>query len=552
MALGNSFADYIVMLHHRRKQDSLIFAGTKISKGMLEDLHTLEQDIFRSDCPIFLPMEYSNVMTLRLDSNIVFYGDQEDGSYSLVDKFAVNGEPEFFVNMGIWENNNGVKLTEKTYRWDRRTDLLGAKFINALYENKVGSSAYFVYDNDGKIIGSGGHYQDQLFYITDRLNLSVKNTYLFMDDDGWVDCYKLLDEHETDICSGGYVYDGLGRDTHIVTKRPTAHTLIAGVLKENAPDAWVYIYVFGWQQWLVISFSLIVISFVMQLSEVLYSGNNHQRPPISVTFSTTYLFVLQQGNHPETRLLAKRFISLTASMVTLLVFIYYSNDITAKMTAGYPPHPVRTFQDVLDHGYRVIVVGNLQLHLLRSAKKDSAKFKVYELSLEKEDKMIDKYYEKIDSGEPEEAKKFLPSWFSYTQENFDLAAEQIIEDKNTLWYCHKECADEEIGKGNVVDLKMEDTHYTYGGWALKLDSEYVSVLSHYVMKGYESGIFHRLHLNYSTRTPIKIGMTEPGSLGINNVMFPFSLLGIFMIISMLIAFVEKLAKICKKIQVNKV
>ena len=98
MALGNSFADYIVMLHHRRKQDSLIFAGTKISKGMLEDLHTLEQDIFRSDCPIFLPMEYSNVMTLRLDSNIVFYGDQEDGSYSLVDKFAVNGEPEFFVN----------------------------------------------------------------------------------------------------------------------------------------------------------------------------------------------------------------------------------------------------------------------------------------------------------------------------------------------------------------------------------------------------------------------------------------------------------------------
>ena len=44
-------------------------------------------------------------------------------------------------------------------------------------------------------------------------------------------------------------------------------------------------------------------------------------------------------------------------MVTLVMFMYYANDITAKMTAGSPPHRVRTFQDVLDYGYKVIVAG---------------------------------------------------------------------------------------------------------------------------------------------------------------------------------------------------
>ena len=42
-------------------------------------------------------------------------------------------------------------------------------------------------------------------------------------------------------------------------------------------------------------------------------------------------------------------------------------------------------------------------------------------------------------------------------------------------------------------------------------------------------------------------MTEPGPLGINNVMFPFSFLGLSMIISMLIAIVEKLVQIKKKV-----
>ena len=65
------------------------------------------------------------------------------------------------------------------------------------------------------------------------------------------------------------------------------------------------------------------------------------------------------------------------------------------MTAGSPPHPVRTFDDVLDQGYKVIMIGGYQLWLLRNAKNGTAKHKVYKMFFEKDDKKIVKYLEAI-------------------------------------------------------------------------------------------------------------------------------------------------------------
>ena len=125
-----------------------------------------------------------------------------------------------------------------------------------------------------------------------------------------------------------------------------------------------------------------------------------------------------------------------------------------------------------------------------------------------------------------------------------------MDDRKTLWYSQRDCAAEEIEQGNVIDLQMDDMSYTYGGFLLRKDSEYVSVISHYVQKGYDAGIFNRIHQTYSSRTPIKIGMTEPGPLGINNVMFLFILLGAFVIISFLVAIVENVVKMYEKKEVN--
>ena len=161
------------MLYYQRKQDGIIFVGNRTHKDMLDMLQSVVPDMFRSDCPIFLPIGYSRTVEMKLDNNIVFYENQVHGRYSLIDKFTVNGGPEIIKEIGTWDIN-GINMKQKMNRWDRRTDLMGAKFVNTLYENKVGSNALFIYDSNGAIIGSRGHYQDQLLYSLERLNVTIE------------------------------------------------------------------------------------------------------------------------------------------------------------------------------------------------------------------------------------------------------------------------------------------------------------------------------------------------------------------------------------------
>ena len=114
-----------------------------------------------------------------------------------------------------------------------------------------------------------------------------------------------------------------------------------------------------------------------------------------------------------------------------------------------------------------------------------------------------------------------------------------------LFYCNPSCAANEIRAGDVIALKMDDPHNTLAGFLLRKDSEYLSVFNHYLLKGIESGVFHRLDKmvwNANLIPPIKIGLLEPGALGINNLMFPFSCLGGAMVISLVVLIMEKIIK----------
>merc|ERR1711884_591513 len=98
------------------------------------------------------------------------------------------------------------------------------------------------------------------------------------------------------------------------------------------------------------------------------------------------LYCIQQGSHPGNMdLMAKRLLALTTSAITLIVWIYYSNDITSKMTAGSPPLPVRTFDDVLDQGYKVIAIDNYHWDF-KNSKEGTAKHSVFKLFFEEDDK----------------------------------------------------------------------------------------------------------------------------------------------------------------------
>ena len=101
-------------------------------------------------------------------------------------------------------------------------------------------------------------------------------------------------------------------------------------------------------------------------------------------------------------------------------------------------------------------------------------------------------------------------------------------------------------------LDMDDAIYALGGFALRPDSEFLSVFNHYILKAFETGILQRLDVEWNSqrKTPIKIGITEPEPLGINNVMFPFSCLAAAVIISVVMSVIEKLVNKVKVMKSN--
>ena len=68
----------------------------------------------------------------------------------------------------------------------------------------------------------------------------------------------------------------------------------------------------------------------------------------------------------------------------------------------------------------------------------------------------------------------------------------------------------------------------------------MAIFNHYLLKAYEIGIHNRLKLFHNDRPEIKIGLNEPEGLGIDNVMFPFSLLAASFVASTIIAVMEKI------------
>ena len=156
------------MIYNQTKQDGLFFVGTPKHTRLLNDLQTMVPDMFRSDCPIFMPMKYSNAVEMKLDRNIIFYKSDEDEKYSLVDKFAIKGGPVIGLEVGAWDKSNGVQLDKRTNRWDRRTDLMGAKLTSMDISQSGGLSQKAV-----KNRLSRPELNEMSYYFAETINLTI-------------------------------------------------------------------------------------------------------------------------------------------------------------------------------------------------------------------------------------------------------------------------------------------------------------------------------------------------------------------------------------------
>ena len=141
----DGLANHLITVHNISKHDGVIFLQNELNQELLELLTSLAPFILNTNVPAFMPKEYVEMIKLRLDSNVIFYEKEAMNKFSLFDIFAVKGGPLITLDIGDWDTENGTRLKENIVRWERRTDLKGAEFINALAFN--GAAARFTYDH---------------------------------------------------------------------------------------------------------------------------------------------------------------------------------------------------------------------------------------------------------------------------------------------------------------------------------------------------------------------------------------------------------------------
>ena len=209
------------------------------------------------------------------------------------------------------------------------------------------------------------------------------------------------------------------------------------------------------------------------------------------------------------------------------------------MTAGKSGIPIKNFEDVIHHGYKVVTHGDFYKSLLANAGPGSAKHQVYKMHLENaelwtnsRDDYGNKRYEFLrDLRLPENSKTLLYTTSNMMRSTSAVWNKQIIND--------------------LFALKMEDMVKLAGGHVLQKDSEFLPIFNHYLVKQFENGLVG-FSLSTGGRTPnggrtyglevIPIGMTDPEPMPFNSIQSAFIFFGVAVFTSIAIAACEFMSK----------
>ena len=526
-------AEHLNRIHRDRKQDGVIFVGSQVPEHLLTQMVNIKTTFFSSQCPVFMPKDGYNHLNLRLDSNVIFYDKLDEGEYELLDIFAVKGGTPITLSLGRWDTDNGMRFEMSKNRWERRTDLEGAVFVNGLYSK--GKWANLIRDQKGNIVGSEGFMQEKLFYFTDRLNMTMKtveykNKRKLLRNGTWEGPFGMIQRGEIDVDSVG-IGINIQRLSIIDFPIQTQEVPVIFIVQRpqgTATDVWVYIKVFGGLQWLIYITSLALIVFGLSLINVTStdefiksfgtkrgSNERYQLTSVLSNISLVYLYMIQMGSHINTKQAAIRILTITTSFTTLLIFVFYSSDITADMTSGPSNTPVRNFEDVIKEGYYVLPYSRYFESILAESDPKSKRHEVY-------NRYIDPAWNLL--SRKDAIKKVA------TEEKFlYFASENIFTFSFVQPYRHQ-----------LLVSKLDEKMHSQVTFALTKDSEFLSLFNYYIMKEYEAGIMVKLYKSYhpSLFTNQQFGMPEPQPLSAKNVFFLFTWLGFGMLISSMIALIE--------------
>ena len=365
--------------------DFIIYLGT----GMPTYNSSFSEGRFHSTVVHLMPHGSSFTLPLALDTLLFFYEEKEN-SVKLYEKYTIRGRVEVQEVMGEWTKDAGFNVTVPSI-WKRRSNLRGASLRYTVPRPTYPVLHKIHVSEEGKILNYIGYFLDVLkelereMNFTAEISFSVDKKFGSLIDGKWNGMVGMLIRNETDMCSfltfTPQRHKVIGYTIPTLPRVPVS--LITSRNQGPAVNIWVFMDIFPNHVWFIFGGVLVCLSLGLMMIQM--SGiNDFHKPNDSENFgifnslALPVILLMQLNYNVTVETVSAKVVLLSASLGLHLIFAYYTSDLTARMTSGPSPVPIRSFQDVLDRNYKVVTRPGTSNHeFLKTAAVGTPMYKFY-------------------------------------------------------------------------------------------------------------------------------------------------------------------------------
>ena len=335
----------------------------------LLDILIHEQKLLNKDVTVLL--SESDVVpemhsALRLDTKLYLYASIENTT-KIREIYNVNGKSVMNV-IGTWNEDDGLVVSLPNM-WDRRNNLTGME-ITATTTNWYPFHMLDCNKSDTFVVGGSGFFIDLLKVLAQKLKFTVKvipsvdGKWGFQINGTWNGMLGMLVRKEADVIVAGLTKTK-ERETAIQFSKTILvdkFTLLTSKTKSTKPEPYflIYIDIFPMNVWLVCGTMVIIIAFGFTIINMLGTyplhdtGDSEEFNMLNGIGLTLSLFrlIYYEVNIKGT---SSKIFFLISAVSTYLIIIHYTAYLTALTTSSIKESPIRSFDDVIKGGYKVVV-----------------------------------------------------------------------------------------------------------------------------------------------------------------------------------------------------
>ncbi len=351
--LDDSLGSTVDFLEELYVQNQTFLLDLRLPDGKAIDiLMTLQDkvDLFWLKAIVLMPTQTDwTTLKLRLDSQLYFYDASNPKFTTLHEVYAIKGGPPMQRHIGNWKANEALDVFEPRF-WQRRSNLQETEIINGLRPFSLISQLKL--DEDGNVLNYTGIFADTMDRMAKKLNFthtkvrSRDGRWGNLESDGktWNGLVRMLMDGEIDVSSGGHTQT-LIRDTVVDFSVPLFQedmTLMGFRTKGTTNQFWVYLDIFPIESWAA---GVAFLTFIALGYYTLFRDRLDDHYPLFDSFAWIFYLIIQMGADPpmaqQSKIYSTRILLMTANFFAYLVFMYYTCDLTARMTSRPPPSPIR-------------------------------------------------------------------------------------------------------------------------------------------------------------------------------------------------------------------